>query len=140
VQLASTSTPSATAPASSSPHWFSSSGLLDLHTRSIINKKSIKIQTVRENVVSDVVATNTKMVKCHRIFSSQCQLHSLQMCVHADVHTCDGAMHYGAILQFYGNRLVVELHKKPDELHADKHRLVVVGFCRNEVVDINQKL
>jgi hypothetical protein len=28
-------------------------------------------------------------------------------------NTCDGAMHYGAILQFYGNRLVVELHKKP---------------------------
>jgi hypothetical protein len=27
--------------------------------------------------------------------------------------TCDGAMHYGAVLQFYGNRLVVELHKKP---------------------------
>jgi hypothetical protein len=27
----------------------------------------------------------------------------------------------------------------PDELHAAKHRLVVVGFCRNEVLDINQK-
>jgi hypothetical protein len=53
--------------------------------------------------------------------------------------TCDGAMHYGAVLQFYGNGLVVELHKKPDELHAAKHRLVVVGFCRNEVLDINQK-
>jgi len=34
--------------------------------------------------------------------------------------TCDGAMHYCAILQFYGNRLVVELHKKPGA-HSQKN-------------------
>ncbi len=37
--------------------------------------------------------------------------------------TCDGAMHYGAVLQFYGNGLVVELHKKPGA-HSQKESII----------------
>ncbi len=32
-------------------------------------------------------------------------------------------MHYGAVLQFYGNRLVVELHKKPGA-HSQKESII----------------
>ena len=31
------------------------------------------------------------------------------------LHTCDGAMHLGAILQFYGYGLMTKLHQKPEE-------------------------
>jgi hypothetical protein len=141
VKLPSSSSPSATTSASSSPHCFPSSGFLDLHTRSIINKKSVEIQTVRENVVSDIVATNTEMVKCDRVFPSQRQLHCLQMSIHADVHTCDGAMHYSSILQLYRHRLIVKLHQKPDELHAAKKPLFSLSASKpkNEQ-SINRKL
>lgn len=47
----------------------------------------------------------------------QRKLYSLQMSIHAYVNTGDGPVDGGAILELDGDRLVVQLHQEPDELH-----------------------
>lgn len=39
------------------------------------------------------------------------------MSIHADVNTGDGAVDGSAVLELDGDRLVVQLHQEPDELH-----------------------
>ena len=64
------------------------SGFLCFHTRSIIHKKCVEIQAIRQDIISDVVATNAEMVKGDWDLPFQCKLHWLQVCVHTNIHSC----------------------------------------------------
>jgi len=57
------------------------------------------------------------VIQAHWVPALQRHLNALQVGVHADIDTCDGALHNGAILELDGHRLVCELHQKANELH-----------------------
>ena len=65
-----------------------SSWLLGLDPRCLLNQQSLKIQAVRKDVISNIVTPHTEMIQRHWILSLQCKFHCLQMCIHTDIHTC----------------------------------------------------
>jgi len=57
------------------------------------------------------------MVQAYRVPTLESHLNALQVSVHADIDTCDGALHDGAILELDRNRLICKFHQKANELH-----------------------
>jgi hypothetical protein len=65
-----------------------SSWLLGLDPRCLFNQQSLKIQAVRKDIISNIVTPHAEMIQSHWIFSLQCKFHSLQVCIHTNIHTC----------------------------------------------------
>lgn len=119
----STRTSTTTAPHPSAPAaatHLSSSAALHLPllgSWGIVDEQSVERQGVGQDIVADVVTTDTEGVQLLRVSVFHCHLHSLQMGVHADVHTCNCPMNLCAIFQLNRHRLMTQFHKKPNKLH-----------------------
>lgn len=103
-----TSSPSASPPSS---HCFS---LLGLDLWLDVDQQGVQREAVRQDKIADVVATDTQWLQLSGFPVFQGHFHRLQVGVHAHINTCDGAVDLGAVLQLDGNRLMAELHQKPD--------------------------
>lgn len=114
---AATTTSPSTPTSTTTSHRPPSSWLLWLDPRSLFYQQSLEIQAVGKDVISDIVPPHAEMVQSYWVLPLQCQLHSLQMCVHTYIHTCDGAVYNRAIFEFNRHCLVVQLHQEPNELH-----------------------
>jgi hypothetical protein len=60
-------------------------GLIAL--RCVIHKVGGNIQTVGKNDVTNIVASNAQAIQIHGISALECHFNSLQVCIHADIHT-----------------------------------------------------
>ena len=71
---------------------------LGLRSRRVVYKECVQRQAVRQDVVPDVVATDTQRIHLNRVLVLDRHLHRLQVRVHADVDTCIqvAAPHEGA--------------------------------------------
>lgn len=103
------STPSSSASPTSS-HCFS---LLRLDLGLNVHQQGIKWEAVWKDKVANVVATNTEGLQLGGLSVLKGHLHCLQVSVHANIHTCNGAMDLSSIFEFNGHSLMTELHQKP---------------------------
>ena len=76
-------------------------------------------QCLRENVVSDVVASDGQCLQVDRVPVLEGHLDSLEVGVHGHVDSSDGAVHLGSVLQLDCHRLVTEFHQKSHQLHSE---------------------
>jgi len=111
-----TATP-ATASASTAQSRWPGVCLLCLDLGSVIDKKCVQVERIGQYVVADVVPAEANMVQAYRVPSLKSHLNALQVSIHADINTCDGALHDGAILELDRNRLIGKFHQKANELH-----------------------
>lgn len=79
---------------------------------SIIDEQCFQRQTVRQDVVPDVISTDTEGIQLNRISIFDGHFDCLEVGVHCDVYTGDGSVHLGSILQFNRHRFVTKFHQK----------------------------
>ena len=92
-------------------------------------------QSVREDVVSDVVPPDGQLVQVDWVAVLQSHLDRLEVSVHGHIHARDGSVHLrnkylsvqllpgqysnlGSILQLDGDCLVAEFHQEANKLHS----------------------
>jgi len=64
----------------------------------VIHQQRIEVDAVRQNVVTDVATADGECVQAHGLFALERHLHLLEVRVHGDIDTSDGAIHYGSVL------------------------------------------
>jgi hypothetical protein len=65
--------------------------ILDLVLRSggIIDEQSIQIESIWQNVVTDVVSSNTERLQIDGIFVLHCHFYRLKMRIHTNINSCE---------------------------------------------------
>ena len=83
------------------------------------NEKSFTYQgqSLREDVVPDVVPSDGESIQLDWVTVLQCHLDGLEVSVHGNINTCDGAVHLSPVLQLDGDCLMTEFHQEPDKFH-----------------------
>lgn len=79
----------------------------------VVYQECLEGQTVREDVVPDVVASDRQGVQLHRIPVLYRHLYGFEVGIHGYIHSCDGSMDLCTILQLNGHRFVAQFHEKP---------------------------
>lgn len=90
----------------------------------IIDEALVNIKVIRENKKPDVRPSNSEMCNLYRLLPERNYGGLLEVGVHGYVNTCHSPTHYCSILELYCYWLVVQFHKKPNELHAGRAGLV----------------
>lgn len=109
-------TPSTSTASTATPRRATSAGLrlFGLRFRCVIDQQRLQWQTVRQNVIPNVIAAYAQRIQLNRITILDRHFDGFQMCIHSDVHAGDGAMDLCAVLQLNCHRLMAELHQKAE--------------------------
>ena len=76
----------------------------------IIDEQLVEVETVGENHVSDVVASDADAFHRDWILSFQLQFHLFQMCIHRHVHSRYCPRANGPVLELNRHRLIAQFH------------------------------
>jgi len=110
---------------------------LVLRLRRVVNQQRIQRQRVRQDVIPDRAPTDVDRVQTYRLARRarvtavlRRHLDRPQRRVHLRRHRRDGAMDYGAVLEFNGDRLVGAFHEESTNLVSCCSGLLRMGTLR----------
>lgn len=83
----------------------------------LLHQQSIQVQGIGQNVVANVATTNGERIEVDWVLALDGHLDLLQVSVHTDVDSSDGAHNDGSILQLNGDGFRGKPHQKFDQFH-----------------------
>lgn len=80
----------------------------------VVDQQRLERETVRQNVVSNVVTAYAQRLQLDGIAVLYGHFHCFQVCIHGHVDSSDCSVHLGAVFQFNCHSFVTEFHQKPE--------------------------